>query len=145
MLYEFELLTDHFQFLLGDAELGPLVDTTRLWDIHSPVVSMPDAQELVGVATVRYGGTTKVQLEILRSPPGAAAGWQTLGMFTLAVPSGRLVVWAPESAAVDGGPSVWIEPGTYSGKAAATGTEEVADEMAQRGPDVYRCSLWPQG
>jgi hypothetical protein len=102
--------TDHFQLLFGDAELGPRVDTTHLWDNEQGVVQLDDAPELAGIATVRYGGRTKVQVEIQDDPPAPDPEWRFVGSLRLRLPSGRLVLWGPDALDLSDAPSVHSGP-----------------------------------
>jgi hypothetical protein len=134
--------TDHFQLLFGDAELGPAVDTTHLWDNVGGVVQLDDAPELAGIATARYGGRTKVQVEIQEKPPAPDPEWTYIGRLRLRIPSGRLVLWGPEALDLRDAPSVNLVPGVYEGRAFSRGVDGVTDEMAEEGPDEYRVALW---
>jgi hypothetical protein len=142
MRYRFEIENDHFQILLGDRVYGPLVDTMHLWDSGGRVAAMPNAPELVGLGTARYGGKTRIEVEITTSPPGPQSGWTSMGELSLYVPSGELVLWGPEALNTDQAPAVTLEPGRYFGSAFSRGTDAVIDEMATEGPDEYVIVLW---
>ena len=142
MHYTFDIENDHFQILLGDRDRGPLVDTTQLWGSAGSVAVTPNAPELVGLGTARYGGKTRVHVETSSSPPRPQSGWTEMGKFALYVPSGEIIIWAPESLDLRKMPTVSIERGRYLGFAFSQGTDAVVDEMATDGPDEYRIVLW---
>lgn len=142
MGYNIEIESDHFQVLLGDRERGPLVDTSSLWNEDQNVVAVPGAPELVAIGTARFGGKTRIQVEVASSEPEPQAGWSDMGNFVLDVRSGELLIWAPESPDLQRVPVVTIDPGKYLGRAFSRGTDAVADEMATAGPDEYRIVLW---
>lgn len=138
-----ELTTDHFQLLFGDSLEAPFVDTTALWDSPGRVASLSETPELVGLGTVRYGGTTRLTIRVATLPQEPLPGWQMMGRFELNVPSGRLVFWGPELEDIDQAPSIDLPIGRYRGMAFSHGTEAVVDEMADEGPDEYLVALWP--
>ena len=140
--HQFELLTDHFQFLFGDAIEGPRADTTNLWDADGSIGVIEEEPVVIGVATVRHGGRTTVLLGVHESRPAEELGWRSLGEFTLSLPSGKVLLWAPETDDVEASPSLALEPGTYRGVAMVHGDEEVSDEKASEGPDRYKVVLW---
>lgn len=144
MTSKFVLYADHFQVLAGDREEGPLVDTTSLWDSADSVASLSDQDTIVGIATVRFGGSTNFEIEIATQPPVDPADWKRLGEFTLRAPSGEILFWGPESPdpAAQGTRVQLPSPGTYKGIAYSFGAEQVTDEMAPSGPDTYRVVLW---
>jgi hypothetical protein len=139
----FSVKTDHFQLLLGDGQKGPTVDTSSLWDSGGDVAVLPDARALVGIGTVRYGGSTRVQFEVLPGPSdGGGPGWTLKGTFELQVDSGEVVFWGPEQRDIDSATRVDVPNGHYSGLVMSSGTERVTDEEAVEGPDVYRVVMW---
>ena len=140
--HQLEVPTDHFQVLVGDAKRGPEVDTTHLWDAGGALVSLKGAPELVGLATVRAGGITRVEVDVLPGPFTVGDKWLDLGGFILSVPSGRIILWGPEVNDLSQAPSLSLPPGRYEGRAFSRGTEAVKDEMAPNGPDEYRIVLW---
>jgi hypothetical protein len=142
MRYEFEVDNDHFQLLLGDSEHGTGVDTTHLWDSDNRVAMLPDERHLVGLGTVRYGGRTRVLVEIAEEPPGPERQWEEKGEFSLDIPSGKLGIWGPEAEALEEAATVSVLPGRYAGIAFVQRADAVEDEMAADGPDVYRVVLW---
>lgn len=143
MKHTIDVRTDHFQLLFGDRDLAPNVDTTRLWASDGPVATLLSSPEIVGVGTIRFGGLTHVAVEVtedLSAPTDR--DWTILGTFTLSVPSGALVFWGPESPRPTEGPKVILPaPGTYQGILLAQGIDQVKDEMAPDGPDIYRLVL----
>ena len=105
-MHDLEVETDHFQFYFGDARKGPVTETGSLWDAGGDVVVGPD-RDVVGVGTVRDGGTTRIQAGVVpgRATIGAEPGWRTLGEFQLDVPSGKVRFWAAED-----GDLTWPSP-----------------------------------
>jgi hypothetical protein len=141
MIYEFQVTTDHFQLLFGDSEHGPDVDTTNLWrENNNRVASIPPY--IVGLPTIRYGGKTKVQVEVTDAPPLGKSSWQPIGDFALEVPSGQVVFWGPELVDLSQARYVTLPAGSYAGIVLARGRECVKDEMADEGADEYRIVLW---
>jgi hypothetical protein len=139
----FILDTDHFQFYAGDRENGPYVDISEIWNEGGPVVFVPNQPSLVGIATIRYGGKTRVQVEISQLLPTVDDDWTKLGDFELDLPSGELLLWAPETPDIRRGPSLRVPPRFYHGTAYSRGTSLVLDEMDEEGPDEYRIILYP--
>jgi len=136
-----ELVTDHFQVLFGDEVQAPLFDTTALWDAPGRVVSLPGVSELVGLGTIRYGGTTRLTVRIADYQEAPTPDWQALGSFEVNVPSGRMIFWAPELEDIDLAPRVELPPGRYRGSVFSRGEEGVRDEMDSSGPDEYLIAL----
>lgn len=142
MRYNVEIESDHFQVLIGDRVRGPHVDTTDLWHDEQKVVAVLGAPELVAIGTARFGGKTRIQVEVALSEPEPQADWNEMGNFVLALPSGEILFWAPESPDLKRVPGVPVDPGKYLGRAFSRGTGDVVDEMATEGPDEYRIVLW---
>ena len=138
---EFELDTDHFQILLGDGEQGPLVDTSTLWNTAGGVAALSDDPYVVGIGTVRQGGRTRVRVDLKEDTGGVIEEGKYLGDFLLSLPSGRLMVWSPETEDLANAPNVSMEPGRYRGRAFGLGLDEVRDESALEGPEQYRIIL----
>src|SRR4029079_8281060 len=138
---QFVIPIDHFQFFAGDRRLGPLVDTSDIWRNNAKVAYLSGSPELVGIGTVRYGGRARVQIEFAENTNQIESDWTKLGEFTLALPTGELVLWAPESVDIRNCPSLRLPSGTYQGEAYSRGTLDVMDEMEEDGPDEYRIIL----
>ena len=132
-----EVVTDHFQLLFGDEAEAPRVDTSMLWDNPGRVVTLSDFPALVGLGTVRYGGTTRLTIRTADYQETPTPDWQIMGSFEINVPSGRLIFWAPELEDLDRAPIIELPPGHYQGRAFIRGSEELHDEMASDGPDEY--------
>jgi hypothetical protein len=135
--------TDHFQFYLGDRKRGPFIETSGLWEKGEKVAFVPDSPELVGVLTARYGGKTRIHVDVGGTADEASKGWSELGEFTIFVPSGEIIFWGPEMSEIKSCPSIKLPPGRYRGKAYSRGTDEISDEMDEEGPDEYRIELKP--
>jgi hypothetical protein len=143
MQQRIELNTDHFQFLVGDRLRGPYADTTHLWDTGESVATLPNAPVLIGVATARYGGKTRIAVEVIDGNPATPDGnWQKVGSFSINTSSGSLILWAPESVDLSCLPTIQVQAGTYDGLVFSSGTEDVIDELALDGPDEYLIVLW---
>jgi hypothetical protein len=133
----FEIDFDHFQFLIGDKTNGPLIDTATLWDTSQLIGSVDHASEIVGISTVRYGGKLKVLVLVSETPEIDCDSWNRIGLFDIDLPSGKLIVWGPETDNLDQSPTVSVPPGRYAGAAYSRGTDDVTDEMENEGPDEY--------
>lgn len=144
MRYELEIQTSHFQFLVGDRKRGPLANTTPLWKGGGgAVATSPDLPEVVGIGTVRYGGLTRVSVEITDTRPSSNEDWTELGCFSIDVTSASLALWGPEEVNLGTMRSIPLPSGRYSGVVLLHGAEEPCDEAAQDGPEEYRLVLWP--
>lgn len=132
-----EVVGDHFQVLLGDERLAPMVDTSRLWDAPGRVAAMPGSAEILGLGTARQGGVFRLTVRIEDAVEPTPPGWKVLGAFDLDVPSGRLVVWGPELDDIDVAPRVDIPAGRWRGMACSRGEDAVLDEFESTGPDEY--------
>lgn len=133
----FEINFDHFQFLIGDRKRGPLVDTSSLWDKSQIIGIVVDVPEIVGISTVRYGGKLQVGIQVARNPEIDCNSWDRIGEFEINLPSGELIVWAPETEDIDQSPTVSVPSGRYLGVAYSRGTDDVTDEMETVGSDEY--------
>jgi hypothetical protein len=140
MRTQLDVVTDHFQFFVGDAGRGPAVDTRDLWASGGSVKS---ATGLIAVPTARFGGRTSIEVHLASARLPAEDGWTEVGQFSLAIPSGSLAVWAPEHRDPEKMAKLPVPPGSYSGVAYSRGTESIEDEMATTGGDAYRVVIWP--
>jgi hypothetical protein len=140
MRRQLEIATDHFQFFVGDGERGPAADTRDLWASGGTVKS---GGVLIAVPTTRFGGRTKIEVELASARSPGDEAWTQLGEFSLAVPSGSVTVWAPENRDPERMVKLPVPPGDYSGVAYSRGAETVTDEMATSGDDSYRIVIWP--
>lgn len=140
MYYDIEIDSDHFQVFFGDRVYGPKVDTRGLWSSGNQLVSA--TEDVVAIGTARFGGKTRIRVEVGSKEPETEVGWSEMGAFQLNVRSGELLFWAPESLDLTRAPVVPIAPGNYLGRALSWGTETVIDEMAPEGLDIYRLVLW---
>jgi len=136
-----EVVADHFQVLFGDKAQAPLVDTVALWDTPGRIVCLEGSPELVGLGTIRYGGTVRLTIHVGGDQEAPMPDWRELGRFEVNVPSGRLIFWAPELENIDLAPGLDLPPGRYVGSAFSRGEEDVHDEMASEGPDEYLIML----
>jgi hypothetical protein len=139
----FILENDHFQFYAGDRKNGPYVDTSEIWGAGGPFACVSSQPFLVGIGTVRYGGQTRIQVEVAERPVTISDDWTKLGDFDLDLPSGELLLWAPETPDICRSASLRLSPGSYQGMAYCRGTNLVLDEMDEEGPDEYRIVLHP--
>ena len=134
MKYQFNIETDHFQILIGDRVKGPRVDTAALWSGGQSVAALSSVPELIGLSIARFGGRTRVGVDVVESQPETQLGWKEQGEFSLYVPSGSIRLWGPETIDFEQVVSIPLKPGTYSGRAFSRGTDEVLDEMANEDP-----------
>ena len=140
--HDIEIESDHFQVLVGDAKAGPLVDTSEIWDARGSIGASPGDPTLVAIGTTRFGGRTQLTVTVGDDGPPAWPGdARFLGEFVLDVPSGEILVWAPESDDLSLHPRVQVVPGMYSGIAVGMNLEMVSDEMEQEGLDRYGLHL----
>lgn len=137
-----EVSADHFQILFGDAREAPLLDTSTLWDAVGQVVTLPRHAELVGLGTVRSSGKIRLAVDFSDNQMDEPPGWQRMGSFNLAVPSGKIVFWSPETEDIDQCTTISVQAGNYHGLAFSRNTNEVVDEMNPIGPDEYKILLW---
>jgi hypothetical protein len=96
MIKSFDLITDHFQFMVGDAGLGPLEDTSCLWDNPKTIVQT-DSQMLIAIQTDEYSEALRITFARPPCPVEIVDGFISIGKFTLSVPSKSVSVWAPET------------------------------------------------
>ncbi len=141
-MHIFTIVTDHFQFMMGDRMAGPRVDTTHLWNGHEQIAFMNDAPEIVAIATYRYGGATRIHIEVGRRDIKPAAVWSRMGEFCLNIRCGEIIIWSPEAHDFTSLPTISVIPGLYNGIAYSTGIESISDERADEGPDEYYIHLW---
>src|SRR5690606_13661776 len=140
-----DVVTDHFQLLIGDSVQAPLLDTTALWDSPGRVASLKGSPELVGLGTVRYGGKTRVTLRVGDHLDESLRGWSLLGEFFLSVPSGELILWGPELENIHLASKVSVPKDGYQGAAFVRGAVLVTDEMSPDGSDEYLVTLQSAG
>ncbi len=144
MIHRFSMENDHFQVLVGDRQYGPTVDTVRLWSGHESIARVSGVNYLFGLATVRFGGSVNIEIDIVETEPHPPSGhWELMGGVDLEVPSGEIVAWSPESSDFAKVPTVTVAAGRYTGIAYRRNAEGVTDELAMHGPDEYRVTLWP--
>lgn len=135
---------DHFQILVGDSARGPLVDTSALWDSAASIPTVDGAPELIAVPIARFGGTVRVEVDVVAAPPEQESWpWESLGRFRLDVPSGEILLWGPELVDLATAARVKVPKGSYFGEARARDRDQVSDEQSSDGPDRYRLLLWP--
>lgn len=139
----FKLDFDHFQFLVGDKHEGPLVDTTKMWDLSSPIGVVHGIDYIAGISTVRMGGKLSVIVRVTEDHSQKETEWNTLGQFDIDLPSGQMILWAPETFALDDAPVVHVVPDRYHAVAYSRNTEKVNDEMSSEGPDEYCIVISP--
>jgi len=139
----FEVEFDHFQFMIGDKQSAPLVDTSKLWDKGGPIAVLPETQTIVGVATVRFGGKVLVHVAVEEDLSVPGAKWIEVGPFELFIPSGRVIIFGPESEDLDAYQVLLPTAGKYDGTLYNAGTERVVDEMSPDGEDEYYIVLSP--
>ena len=129
--HNFEIDFDHFQFLIGDRDRGPLVDTSTLWDASQPIGAVRDVSEVIGISTVRHGGKLNVAINVAKSLEVNGDSWVIIGEFEISVPSGKLILWGPESVDLDRLQAIAVSPGRYSAAAYSRGTDDVTDRAYQ--------------
>jgi hypothetical protein len=139
MRYELRVPASHFQLMFGDGLHAPGADTTDLWADSAPprVVRGPG---VFAFQVARFGGEVHVAIAV--DEPAPEFPWFRLGDFELAVPSGEVVVFGPESTRADGEARVAVPVGIYSGAAFAVGEDAVGDELDPSGPERYLLGLW---
>ena len=116
---------------------GPKEDTSEIWAAGGAIAR---GQYLVGLTTVRYGGTAKLTVDI-EDATQSDGDWTPMGDFAFEVPSGQLIVWCPELVDMGKAPTVPVSPGRYVGRGMSKNTESVTDEMDAEGQDEYRIVL----
>jgi hypothetical protein len=141
MEYKLTIIGDHYQFYLEDERSQ--ADTSDIWDDRASRDMFVVAPGLIGVSTVRYGGRVTVLVDVHEQRPTIVLDqWSHAVICSIDAPSGRLVVWSPESDFAQA-PRIVVSPGTYQALLLYGGLDTVDDENAMEGCDVYRISVWP--
>jgi hypothetical protein len=140
MRHNINLKTDHFQFYLANE--GCDVDTSEIWNPTTSHQRFALEDCLLSVGTVRYGGQTKIVVDVLDEPPKYDfddADHIVTG--SLRLDAGMLGIYAPET---DEDNVVWIElaAGTYQFLVLYKNGDTVQDEMDAEGNDEYHVLLW---
>lgn len=141
MQYEYTIITDHYQFYVEDEECS--ADTSTIWDTSQGGGLLAVNSCLISIGTVRYGGETRVIIQVLdRRPIDAVDEYDHVVEASIEVPSGRLVVWSPENE-FSTAPRISVRPGIYGVRVCYGNTNAVADTNATSGDDYYKVVLWP--
>ena len=101
------------------------------------------APGLMAVGTARYGGPTRVEVEIVGSKPNINPDqWDQVLECSLYFPSGKLRLSVPETgiAAED---EISVAPGIYRAFVLYGSLDSVADNASLMGDDHYKVILWP--
>lgn len=77
--FQIEICSDHFQFFLSDKIEGPLLDTGNLWDRDGNIATVDGAPEFVSVKTCRFGGKTRILVDIVEFALEDGCDWYRLG------------------------------------------------------------------
>ena len=102
------------------------------------------APGLIAVGTVRFGGDLSVAIEVHEmEPAGSFDSWDQVALGSIDVPSGCLVVSAPEMTGHPDNPHISVPPGTYRALVYWGNLDSVKDEMDMHGEDHYQVALWP--
>lgn len=97
----------------------------------------------MAVGTVRYGGPTLVDVEIVISKPALdLREWDQVLQCSVVFPSGVLRLEVPETGAADDA-SIVVAPGSYQAFVLYAELDSVEDNRALSGDDHYKIILWP--
>jgi hypothetical protein len=138
----FAIQGDHFQFYLEDVRSQ--ADTSTIWDDDALTRMLATGPGLLAVRTARYGGAVRVVVEVRATrPEEPLTAWDRVVEASIEVPSGELILSAPEAAGAPDLPRLTVPPGSYRALACYGGLDSVQDEEAKVGADHYRIVLWP--
>ena len=111
MRYDFTIQTDHFQFYLEDQDSQ--TDTSMLWVEQAISDHLAVAPDLIGVGTARYGGPTRIVIEIEQSRPTESFdAWDRVAECSINIHSGQMIIHAPEADPSDA-ESISLPAGAY--------------------------------
>jgi hypothetical protein len=143
--YEFTIDVDHFQLYLQDDQTEfpsrPLGDRAFLDRIQV-------APGLIAILTERFGGDTRVEIEVLSDRPDESFdAWDQVVECSIEVPSGVLVLSTSTASLTameePDWPRVRVAPGTYRALVFYGDLDAVDPEDDYLGDDHYRIALWP--
>jgi hypothetical protein len=132
------IFADYHQFYLQDGNSE--ADLAEIWDERTSADMIATGPGVVGVGTAR-NYLVPVTVRMLDSEPEEELGrWDHVTEASLAVPSGRLLVYGPtEWPDVE---RIAIEPGHYRARVHCAKLESVAQNWID-GDDFYEVVLWP--
>lgn len=141
MQYEYTIITDHFQFYVEDEECG--ADTSTIWDTSQVNGLLAFNRCLMSIGTVRYGGETRVIVQVLdRRPIDAFDEYDHVVKASIDVPSGRLMVWSPENG-FSTAPRISVKSGIHGVGVCYGNISTVTDTNVTSSKDYYKVALWP--
>ena len=139
--HEFEILTDHYQFFIEDAEA--VFPGDDLWNVDEVSRRLAVRDGFIAVGTARFGGLTRIHINVYDARPVQA--WETCDFrieCRLRVLSGRIRLSAPELVVAEG-PGFQVAPGLYDVAICYVNINQVTDEEQVEGPDEYQVTMWP--
>lgn len=139
--HEFEIVTDHFQFFIHDAEATFPDD--ELWDESANARRLVAGDNFIAVGTARYGGVTRVRVDVYDARPAAMPeGCAYRAEATLHARSGRVRLSTPESVLSEL-PVIPVIPMPYHVQICYVNTDQITDATQTEGPDWYHVVMWP--
>ena len=143
MIHIFLLHTDHFQFYLEDLSIAH--DTSGLW--LTPLVDhrLDILDGLLAIGIGRWGLNTTITIELDEQLPTEADidAWDCVLEASIRTVSGQLSLTTPEGHP-ETAPTFPIMPGWYRTRIYYGQLEDITDELAENGPDLYRLIIWQQ-
>ena len=142
--HQLNILIDHSQIFLEDCEhTGSDFDVNLLYSDEAFARHLGVAPGVLAIFTARHYGTVRLEILLMSvQPDDDFTGWDNVVEASIALPSGCLVAFGPESYPPLGS-RIAIAQGAYRARVYAGGIEALDDEYAPEGPDHYRVALWP--
>jgi hypothetical protein len=139
--HEFEILTDHYQFFIEDAEA--VFPGDDLWNVDEVSRRLAVRDGFIAVGTARFGGLTRIHINVYDACPVQARETCDFRIeCRLRVLSGRIRLSAPELVVAEG-PGFQVAPGLYDVAICYVNINQVTDEEQVEGPDEYQVTMWP--
>lgn len=137
---QFIVNTNHYQFHLKDAASTP--NYSRLWNDHNLPYMLAVAPGIMAVGTARYGGPTRVDIQIVETAPSIdLREWDQAMQCSILFPSGHLHLEVPESGISS--PEIIVAPGTYQALVLYGNLDSITDNTLLSGEDHYKIILRP--
>jgi hypothetical protein len=140
--YYFQLVADHYQWYLEDANAKPeTAADPEFWNPAAMSDAMANAWDMVSLGTVRCGSVVASVAVREDAPEDDIAAWDHVVDAAIEVPSGEMVVagCTEHRASAE---RIKVAPGVYNVRA-YYGNLDVDDPNATEGDDFYNVALWP--
>ena len=116
-----------------------------LWDKQAVSDNLAVAPDLISVGSARYGGPTRIVIEILQSRPTESFdAWDRVAECSINIHSGHMIIYAPEVDPSEA-ESISLPAGIYGALVYYGNLDSVSDDAGLEGGDHYRVVLWPNG